>query len=312
MATAAPRPGHWARQRGCTYSEACAQCRASADSYEAALLRQHTAAGGGPGTKEAPRRMVMTITGDINGIETLAGHAGASATYNCVLCEARLHETYKAGVPHLRVLPERWASVDKRQPEVINPPPRSGTAEMAECARCYAEACAAPNAPKSLSSGELRFKSCIHTPLFWSDDLLGHTGMAPLHVSLGKGTGYLKAVEARATELDSEWALNVSDMALIAKWHVAQAEVYTSIEATCRLEANPNPVIVSVLVMCFGAVAWVQTLGPSPSGGPRFTPGRTVITALCRVWAVCVLGSRSPGLGVAPRPHERWGYRQVC
>ena len=150
--------------------------------------------------------MVMTITGDIKGIETLAGHAGASATYNCVLCDARLHETYKAGVPHLRVLPDRWASEDQRPPEAINPPPRSGTTEMAEFARCYAEACAAPNAPKTLSSGELRFKSCIHTPLFRSDDLLGHTGMTPLHVSLGKGTGYLKAVEARCTELDSGWA----------------------------------------------------------------------------------------------------------
>ena len=28
--------------------------------------------------------------------QQLAGHAGASATYNCILCEARLHQTYVA------------------------------------------------------------------------------------------------------------------------------------------------------------------------------------------------------------------------
>ena len=38
--------------------------------------------------------MTMAIAGDIKGIETLAGQAGASATYNCVMCTAKLHETY--------------------------------------------------------------------------------------------------------------------------------------------------------------------------------------------------------------------------
>ena len=47
-------------------------------------------------------RMTMTVAGDIKGIETLAGQAGASATFNCVMCAAKLHETYKAGIPHLR------------------------------------------------------------------------------------------------------------------------------------------------------------------------------------------------------------------
>ena len=46
--------------------------------------------------------MECCIAGDIKGIEQLAGHAGASATYNCIICEARLHQTYVAGVPHLR------------------------------------------------------------------------------------------------------------------------------------------------------------------------------------------------------------------
>ena len=79
--------------------------------------------------------MVVTVAGDIKGIETLAGQAGASATFNCVICEARLHQTYVAGVPHLRVLPEPWASKDTRAQEIIDPPMRGGTAEMAEHAQ---------------------------------------------------------------------------------------------------------------------------------------------------------------------------------
>ena len=97
---------------------------------EDAVRRQHAAAG--PDARQAtPRRMTMGIAGDIKGIETLAGQAGASATYNCVMCETKLHETYKAGIPHLRQLPEPWKSKDVRAAHIINPPPRGGTAEMA-------------------------------------------------------------------------------------------------------------------------------------------------------------------------------------
>ena len=102
-------PGHWSRLRGCTYSETCSECISSADSMEDALRRQHAAAGS---VAEAPRRMTCCITGDIKGIWQLGGHAGPAATFNCLFCEARLHQTYVAGVPHLRVLPEEWASCD--------------------------------------------------------------------------------------------------------------------------------------------------------------------------------------------------------
>ena len=97
---------------------------------EAALRRQHDAAG--PDASQLkPRRMTMTVAGDIKGIETLAGQAGASATFNCVMCAAKLHETYKAGIQHLRELPEPWKSKDARAADIIDPPPRGGTAEMA-------------------------------------------------------------------------------------------------------------------------------------------------------------------------------------
>ena len=169
--------------RDCTYSECCPKCVESSDTPELALRRQHAAAGGSSAAAETPRRMVATIAGDIKGIETLAGQAGASATFNCVICAARLHQTYVAGVPHLRVLPEPWASKDTRPPEVIDPPMRGGTAEMAEHARQYAAAAAAPGAAKDLSSAD--FKSCCAAPLFRSNDLVEHISMTPLHVTLG-------------------------------------------------------------------------------------------------------------------------------
>ena len=222
-------PGHWTRVRWCTHSECCPKCAESSDTAELALRRQHAAAGGARAAAEAPRRLVVTIAGDIKGIETLAGQAGASATFNCVICEARLHQTYVAGVPHLRVLPEPWASKDTRAPEIIDPPMRGGTAEMAEHARQYAAAAAAPGAAKDLSSAD--FKSCCAQPLFRSNDLVEHISMTPLHVTLGLGTNYLKAVEARCAELDSGWALNVADTSLISLWNEAQAEVFTTAEA---------------------------------------------------------------------------------
>ena len=224
MAAPQPGAGRWLRLRGCTFSECCKTCAASADSMELALRRQHAAAGGRDGSKEAPRRMTLTIAGDIKGLETLAGHAGPSATWNCIMCEAKLNETYKAGVPHLRVLPDEWKSMDTRATEIINPPPRGGTHEMAEHARQYKAAAAAPNAPKDLSSAV--FKSCVQEPLFRSTDLEEHVSRTPLHITLGLGTNYLKAVEARCAERDSEWALNVADEQLIASWNDAKAKVF--------------------------------------------------------------------------------------
>jgi hypothetical protein len=100
---------------------------------------------------------------------------------------------------------------------------------MAEHARQFREAASAPGAPKDLSSAA--FMSCIHSPLFRSNDLVENTTCTPLHITLGLGTNYLKAVEARCAERDSEWALNVADGELIASWHDAQGELFAAREA---------------------------------------------------------------------------------
>jgi hypothetical protein len=103
----------------------------------------------------------------------------------------------------------------------VRPPARGGTAQIAELAREYQAAAAAPNAPKNLSSGEPRFKSCTEEPLFRSNDLNEHVSRTPLHITLGLGTNYLKAVEARCAELDQNWALNVSDRSVTESWEEA-------------------------------------------------------------------------------------------
>lgn len=194
---------------------------------ESALRQQHAAAGE-HGTAVAPRRIVAKIAGDIKGEQQLLGHGSTSSTWNCVLCLAKLNETYKAGIPHLRNLPEPWASQDARPPDIINPPPRGGTAEMAENAQRYADKCAEPKAPKTVSTDA--FKSCVNPPLFRSDDLIEHIAQTPLHVTLGLGTNYLKAVEHRCAQLDQNWALNVADDSAIASWHEAEAAVFVAME----------------------------------------------------------------------------------
>eukprot|EP00966_Prymnesium_polylepis_P306645 7085908-Prymnesium_polylepis.1 len=91
------------------------------------------------GTEEAPRRVVCTFVSDMKGLMQICGHAGTMSTWNCLLCEARLRQTAKVGVPHLReLLPEPWKSSDQRPEHVVGPPLRKGTDEMAELARAYA------------------------------------------------------------------------------------------------------------------------------------------------------------------------------
>ena len=153
--------GQWRRLQGCTYSEMCAECGQSDDSMEAALLRQFEAAG--RSSSVAPRRVVCTFVSDMKGLMQICGHAGPSATWNCLLCMARLHQTSKAGVPHLPELPEPWRSQDARDADIICPPARKGTDEMARYATAYAEASAAQNAPQQLSSEA--YASCTNMPM---------------------------------------------------------------------------------------------------------------------------------------------------
>ena len=177
-----PRPGHWSRLCGCTYSPECPECDKSDDDMQAALRRQHAAAEAcSPGIAVGPRRVCVTFVSDMKGLMQICGHAGPSATFNCLLCEARLNQTAKAGVPHLPVLPEPYKSQDIREADIINPPARKGTDQLGEYARAYAAAASAPNAAKELSSAE--YKSCSQEPMIWSDDLSEHLSRTRLYTS---------------------------------------------------------------------------------------------------------------------------------
>ena len=119
---------------------------------------------------------------DMKGLMQILGLAGPSATYPCMLCYARLNQTFVAGVSHLADLPEPWRSKDMRAVEVVKPPPREGTKEMAEYARQYAETQAAEGAPQNLSSAA--FMSCTYPPMIEDDDLSEHLSRTPLHITL--------------------------------------------------------------------------------------------------------------------------------
>ena len=214
--------GQWRRLQGCTYSETCADCGQSDDSMEAALQRQFEAAGGASSSSVGPRRVVCTFVSDMKGLMQICGHAGPSATWNCLLCMARLNRTSKAGIPHLPELPEPWRSKDTRDAEIICPPARTGTDEMERYATAFAEAAAAPNAPQELSSAD--FGSCADMPMIVSDDLSEHLSRTPLHITLGLATNYIHLIKAEALALDVEWAMNVSDSDKLDAFITAEGE----------------------------------------------------------------------------------------
>jgi hypothetical protein len=226
MAAPAPAPsgarafGSWARQVGKVYSDACTCCQ-STDTHEAALRRQHAAAVAGAGVASTRRRVVTTWSGDMKGLMQLLGHAGPNATYFCMFCLAKLNETNKAGVPHLRVLPEEWRLKDKRATEIIDPPAREGTMEMSELAEAYNKAKAA-QAPKGLSSAA--WYSCQEKPLVFAMQIIMAFSGTPLHITLGLGTNHLKLVESEATELDEDIALYGQDAVLLAAYKAAEKQ----------------------------------------------------------------------------------------
>ena len=98
------RIGHWLRQRGCVYSQVCADCRAT-DTQQDALQRQTVAAG--PAHAQ-PRRMVVSFNGDMKGLMQILRLAGANGTYNCMFCLAHANQTNVAGLPCLRHPPDAW------------------------------------------------------------------------------------------------------------------------------------------------------------------------------------------------------------
>jgi hypothetical protein len=230
------KPGHWARQRGCAFSEACKCCRESTDSVERALKRQLDAALTTCGTVgETAHRVVTSFSGDMKGLMQILGHAGPNATFFCIFCMARLNQTNVAGVPHLRELPEEWKSRDQRTAEIVNPPSRIGTDEMTELAKKYA-ADSATN--KGLSSGE--YASCALEPLVSSDKLILHFSGTPLHIILGLGTNHLKMIRDECLKFDEQIALCVSDFESLEAYYAADAEL-TEAKATeeaQRLEAE--------------------------------------------------------------------------
>lgn len=128
----------------------------------------------------------------MKGLMTLLCHAGPNATWFCIFCFAKINETNLAGVPHLPVLPEEWASIDKRPPDIINPPPRESTMDMDRSATSYANAKKAV-APKPLSSAG--FASCAEKPLVFSQKILVNFAGTVLHITLGLGTNHMKLHE---------------------------------------------------------------------------------------------------------------------
>ena len=91
------RSGHWLRQKDCSFLQSCADCR-STQTLRGALRKQREAAGS---TAVQPRRLVLSINGDMKRLMQIAGMA-SQGVYNCLFCSHQKNATSVAGIPCLR------------------------------------------------------------------------------------------------------------------------------------------------------------------------------------------------------------------
>ena len=200
-------PGKWraASSSNC-YSPLCPSCVASDDTPLLAIKRQCKAAGDDECYKPRWSLAVGSVGGDIKGLMQILGLAGSAGTYFCMFCMGLLNQTLVAGVPHLRTLPEPWASTDTRAADVVSPPLRPSTMEMARQAELYAAAAAEKPGVSSAS-----WFNCIAPPLVHGTDMLQLLSGVPLHCSLGAGLILVNAVEALAKAFDQTVMLETAE-----------------------------------------------------------------------------------------------------
>ena len=191
-------PGKWSAPAvSGAYSPLCPTCVESDDSPLLAIKRQCVAAGGKDCYTPRWSLAVGSLGGDIKGLMQILGLAGSAGTYFCMFCMGTINGTLMAGVPHLRTLPEPWASTDTRAADGIAHPMRPSTSEMAAQAALYAVAVAEK---PGLSSAA--FFNCIAPPLVHGDNMLQLLSGVPLHCSLGVGLILVNKVEEFLKEYD--------------------------------------------------------------------------------------------------------------
>jgi hypothetical protein len=227
--------GKWERQKGCTFSQSCGECR-DTDTLQGALRRQREAAGS-MGVKK--RRLVLSVNGDMKGLFQIAGMS-AQGVFNCIFCLHQKNGTSVAGIPCLRHPPEGpWTTAHlARDLEVRDPPPRAGTDDMALRAAAYQRDAAAHKAAAKLSSGQPLYQSCEEESMFWSDDLVEHVSKMPLHVLIGIANNRLNRLEEETLKLDENWALNDDSGSgeLIRAWHEANVAVAVAEEGIASIQ----------------------------------------------------------------------------
>ena len=200
-------PGKWsAPATSLAYSPLCPTCVDSDDSPLLAIKRQCVAAGAASCYKPRWALAVGSLGGDIKGLMQILGLAGSAGTYFCMFCMGTLNETLMAGVPHLRTLPEPWASSDNRDPAIIAPAMRPDTEEMAKQAALYEVALAAK--PGLSSAG---YQNCIAAPLVKGNNMLQLLSGVPLHCSLGVGLIIVNKVEEMCKAADQTVMLETAE-----------------------------------------------------------------------------------------------------
>ena len=114
-----------------------------------------------------------------------------------------LNETFKAGVPQLPVLPDEWASTDKRPAHIIKPPLRGDSDSFDALAASWAVEQA--KKPDAKLSGAGFHSITRKSMIAFSSPLQGMSGV-PVHIDLGIGSVLLNKFEELCLAEDFKWS----------------------------------------------------------------------------------------------------------
>ena len=185
------------RAMGCTFSETCSTCNRLKDGTQLECLRRQWEAARKVGLNVQPRRLRIFWGGDWMSQSEPLGLQGPNSKCFCWACLGSLHETNRAGQVHRPKMPP--GEHEFREPHHANPQPRSGSAAIDDKARKLRKA--------GPAGKPIDHDSVVHPSLIWifGNPVHSHS-TTPLHLNLGIGQFFLKAIEAELEEYDMQIA----------------------------------------------------------------------------------------------------------
>ena len=216
----------------CTWSRDCKKCAQNPEGQLAALRRQRAEAGTHAGMDD--RFLRLSWTGDWMSVSVPLGAGPPTSKKFCTFCYASLHDTNRAGVPHMvssistpppllpslgltpPILPCQRENIcepcdggfkETRDPEHAKPRYREGTRANEIRARALHLAMANFKAGRGRKPEAADHDSCLELPLIWALNPLSTISTTTLHLMLGQGLELVNKLEDRLKLNDYEYAI---------------------------------------------------------------------------------------------------------